>query len=258
MEPRSLLEENPTDIEAALLRAGRTDGPSQGATAHLLAMMQATAPGQMAGTGHAAPVEPAGLARWVKLGLLAVAVGGGAVLATHLARMSQNPPAIVPAVQEPAPAAPPVEAFVPEQAAKSPEVREGPTAAREEDRAMAARESQPRHRRPVGATRLRRATREASDMPVDHSLGNETRVLDRAREALDGHRPSEAMRVLEEYQRSFPEGRLRPESMILRLAVLVQAGRRGAADSLASQLLADEAYQTYAPRIRSLLGEAKP
>jgi hypothetical protein len=78
--------------------------------------------------------------------------------------------------------------------------------------------------------------------------------LDRAREALEAHRPAEVLRLLDEYRRRFPQGRLRPEAMVLRLAALVQAGRHAAADSLASQLLADEAYQTYAPRIRSLLG----
>jgi hypothetical protein len=81
--------------------------------------------------------------------------------------------------------------------------------------------------------------------------------LDRAREALDAHRPSEVLRLLDQYHRRFPQGRLRPEAMVLRLAALVQAGRHAAADSLASRLLGDEAYQTYASRIRSLLGEAK-
>ena len=105
--------------------------------------------------------------------------------------------------------------------------------------------------------RAREATHEAGDSPLDRSLGYETKALDRAREALEAHRPSEVLRLLDEYHRRFPQGRLRPEAMVLRLAALVQAGRHGAADSLASQLLADEAYQTYAPRIRSLLGEAK-
>jgi hypothetical protein len=45
--------------------------------------------------------------------------------------------------------------------------------------------------------------------------------------------------------------------MILRLAALSQAGRHEAADSLARQLLSDEAYASYAPRIQSLLREAK-
>jgi hypothetical protein len=76
--------------------------------------------------------------------------------------------------------------------------------------------------------------------------------------ALDDHRAGEALRMLDEYRRSFPQGRLRPESMILRLSALVQDGRRGAAESLARQLLSDATYEPYAARIQSLLREARP
>jgi hypothetical protein len=88
-------------------------------------------------------------------------------------------------------------------------------------------------------------------------LGDETRALDRAREALDARRPSQGLRLLDEYRRRFPQGRLRPEAMILRLAALLAAGRHQAADSRATQLLSDEAYLAYVPRIQSLLREAK-
>jgi len=66
------------------------------------------------------------------------------------------------------------------------------------------------------------------------------------------------LRLLDEFSRSFPQGRLRPEAVILRLAALLAAGRQQAADSLASQLLSDEAYVSYVPRIQSLLREVKP
>jgi hypothetical protein len=80
--------------------------------------------------------------------------------------------------------------------------------------------------------------------------------LDRAREALDAHRPAEVLRLLDGYRCKFPQGRLRPEAMILRLAALLAADRHQAADSLANQLLSDAAYEAYVPRIRSLLREA--
>ena len=78
-----------------------------------------------------------------------------------------------------------------------------------------------------------------------------------AQTALEANRPSEVLRLLDEYRRRFPQGRLRPEAVILRLAALLAAGRHQAADSLASQLLSDEAYEAYVPRIQSLLREAK-
>ena len=264
MEPRPLLEEDATEIERALLRAGRADGPRKEATARVLAAVQSlpSAPGLPAvprpghalasGLGEAGPaasVESAGLVRWVKIGLFAVAVGGAATVAYYLARPHGIVPSATPLIQETAPG----EAPAPGRASVPPEVRQGVATAHEEEPRLVAGEGNLQRRRASPSGRAH----EASDSPLDRSLGQETRALDRAREGLEAHRPSEVLRLLDEYHRRFPQGRLRPEAMVLRLAALVQAGRHGAADSLASQLLADEAYQTYAPRIRSLLGEAK-
>jgi hypothetical protein len=156
----------------------------------------------------------------------------------------------MPAIQETASG----EARTPGVASVAPEILDDRPTAREAEPRLDVGDSNPRRRRASSSGR----TREASDSPLDRSLGDETRALDRAREALEAHRSSEVLRLLDEYHHSFPQGRLRPEAMVLRLAALVQAGRHGAADSLARQLLADEAYQTYAPRIRSLLGDANP
>lgn len=270
MEPRPLLEEDATAIETALLRAGRADGPRKEAAAHLLAVMQALPPALdppvvprptasgPGGVGPAASGKPAGLVRWAKIGLCALAAGGAAIVTQYFARPHAVAPSAGPTLQKTAPAAPFGEAPAPVQASAIPVVREDPPAVREEDPRVAVGEATPRRRKVTPSGRAREAVPEASESPIDRSLGNETRALDRAREALDAQRPAEAIHRLDEYQRWFPQGRLRPEAMVLRLAALVQAGRRGAADVLANQLLADQAYQTYAPRIRSLLGEAKP
>jgi outer membrane protein assembly factor BamD (BamD/ComL family) len=83
----------------------------------------------------------------------------------------------------------------------------------------------------------------------------EISALDRARDSLEAHRFAEALRLLGEYHRQFPNGRMRPEATVLRLTALIKSGQHEAARSLANQLLADDAYQTYAPRIRSLVRE---
>ena len=166
--------------------------------------------------------------------------------------------ALAPVPTTPEPASVPVEVVEPGPAAAAPQIREDLAPAREEDRPLPAVEPRTRRQRAGAAARPREAVSEAGDSAIDRSLGNETRALDRAREALDAHRSAEALRVLDDYQRSYPRGRLRPESMVLRVAALIQAGKRGAAETLANQLMADEVFQTYAPRIRSLLGEAKP
>jgi hypothetical protein len=262
MEPRPLLEADATEIEKALLRAGRADVPRKEAAAHVLAVMQALPPalGQpvvprpvesgLGAAGSAASVKPAGLIRWVKIASIALVIGGAAAVSTYLARPHGIVPSAMPAIQETEPG----ENRTPGAASVAAEIREDRATARQEELRLVVGDSNPRRRRASSSGR----TREASDSPLDRSLGNETRALDRAREALDAHRSSEVLRLLDEYHHRFPQGRLRPEAMVLRVAALVQAGRHGAADSLARQLLADEAYQTYAPRIRSLLGEAKP
>jgi hypothetical protein len=251
MEPRPLLEEDPTEVELALLRAARGDGPRKEAAERALATIQgllptAGLPGPSDGgasgfpdVGAAAAVGHAGLVRWAKIVVVALGLGGAAAVTYQLTR----PRAVVPPAPPLVPQTMPVTA--PAEVPASPEIREDFAASREEERTWV--------RRTTSSSRAR----DESTRSLDRSLGQETRLLDRARQGLDAHRASDVLRLLDEHQRRFPHGRLRPEAMVLRVAALLQAGRIDAADSLASQLLADETYQTYAPRIRSLLREAR-
>jgi hypothetical protein len=245
MEPRPWPEAGATEIEKALLRAGRAEGPHKGADLRMLAMIQGSSP---------PIVKPVTLTRWVKVGLIAVVVGGAAVGTHQLARPHAAPRSdmsarsVVPQTMPPAAAS--AEARAPGKAPVPPEVSESLESAREAEPPPVPGEDNARGRRDLATSRTREA-------PRDHSLGDETKALDRAREALDARRPSEVLRRLDEYRRRFPQGRLRPEAMILRLAALLAADRHQAADSLASQLLSDEAYVPYVPRIQSLLREAK-
>ena len=242
MEPRPWPEDGATEIEKALLRAGRAEVPRKGADLRILAMLQGAS---------AATFKPVTLTRWVKVGLVAIVAGGAAVVASQLARPHAVPASDLSAraggVETVPRLAAPAEGVAPGKAALAPEVSERLQAARENEQPSA----------PDTGSRVggRRVTLAGSAR--DHSLGEETRALDHAREALDAHRSSQVLRLLDEYRRRFPHGRLRPEAMILRLAALVQAGGHEAADSLARQLLSDEAYASYVPRIQSLLREAK-
>lgn len=107
------------------------------------------------------------------------------------------------------------------------------------------------------ASRPREAVRESiqepAPTPPDHSLADETSALDRARASVEAHRFAEALRLLGEYHSRFPQGRMRPEATVLRLTALIESGQHEAARALADRLLNDDTYQTYAPRIRSLL-----
>ncbi|HEX7505168.1 MAG TPA: hypothetical protein VF550_00250 [Polyangia bacterium] len=244
MEPRPWLEGGATEIEKALLRAGRAEVPRKGADLRILAMIQGASP---------PTVKPVTFTRWVKVGLVAIVAGGAALVAPQLSRPHAVPASDLSAralgVQTVPLLAAPAEGGTPGKAALAPEVSE-------RLQVQAAREKEPPSV-PDEGSRVESRRAKPAGSARDHSLGEETKALDHAREALDEHRPSEVLRLLDEYRRRFPQGRLRPEAMILRLAALSQAGRHEAADSLARQLLSDEAYASYAPRIQSLLREAK-
>ena len=251
IEPRPWPEDGATEIEKALLRAGRAEGPGKGADLRILATIQGSSQGASLPT-----VKPVALTRWVKVGLIAVLAGGAAVIAHQLSRPHGVPSSAMLARSAVPETVPPVDTpavgRVLGKAPVSPEVSESPGAAREE-----VPPAVPDEGSRVGSRRALLGTAKPVGAARDDSLGKETKALDRAREALEAHRPSEVMRLLDEYRRRFPHGRLRPEAVILRLAALLAAGRHQAADSLASQLLADEAYEAYVPRIQSLLREAK-
>jgi hypothetical protein len=255
---RPLLQVDATEVEKVLLLAGRSDGPRKGAAAQLLAAIDAAPPAPSVPPAAPVSVERVALVRWAKIGLVTLGMGGAAAVAYHVGLPRRAVPSTMPprpVVSEPAPVAAPGEARAPGEAplpaAVSPEAGGGVATAREQQPELVAEKDEVRVRKAGRA-------REASASPLDRSLGEETRALDRAREALDAHRPSEVLRLLDDYHRTFPQGRLRPEAMVLRLAALVQAGKHDAADSLADQLLADRSYRAYAPRIRSLLGKARP
>jgi hypothetical protein len=252
MDPRRLLDEGATGIEKALLRAGREDGPRQEAAGRVLAAIQAAPLAQLppagvesaAGGAVAVSAKALTLATWAKISLVAAGLGGAAAVSHHHAKsraLSEIPAQVTKARPVLVPAEAPVPSTAEENLAR-------PSSAPLET--TDAREGRARVSRPA-----REPARAPSASPIDHSLGLETRGLDRAREALDGRRFAEALRLLGEYEAAFPQGRLRPEAMVLRLAALVHSGRHAAAGSLASRLLADDACKPYESRIRSLLRE---
>jgi hypothetical protein len=251
-EPRPWLEAGASEIEQALLRAGRDDGPRQGADLRILATIRESPP---------PTVKPGTFTRWAKVGFIVVVAGGAAVVTHQLSRPGAVPPSPPPAravIAEAMSVVAPAEAPEPGKTLFPPEIGEGLKPAGREAPPPVPRAGNAQGRRAIAAGRSRESTPRPNDTPLDLSLGEETRALDSAREALDAHRPAEVLRQLDEYRHRFPQGRLRPEAMILRLGALVQAGKQQAADSLASRLLSDPAYEPYVPRIQSWLREAKP
>jgi hypothetical protein len=184
-------------------------------------------------------------AHTIKMGTLAsiglVALAGLGALGTgalvHRMARERSMTAEAPAVHAPVFSERPTES-----AAEPPRAPEIPVPAVAPDPTTPLRGSAtvPRHREPNA---------------LDASLSAEIRVLDTARAAVDARNPTAAQRALDSYAQRFPQGHLKPEAAVLRLAVLVRRGNRQAAKSLAAQLLANESYNAYEARIRSLLRE---
>jgi hypothetical protein len=115
---------------------------------------------------------------------------------------------------------------------------------------------------PASKPRVRRAPRDASrtmpdaapeaspePAPVD-TLGEETRMLKRARVALAASRPNDALSILDAYQRKFPAGRLAPERAALHVIALCDAGRSGEGSKAADAFLAAHPGHALASRVR--------
>jgi len=245
MEPRRLLQQGATNAERTLLNSARADGPPAGAAQRMLAVLEGLGnPSPSAGGPMAA--HSLKLGALAKVGLVALvglgALGAGSLVHWMAGRQSvssETSGTRAPVVQE-SPVAGPAElpTFRDSFLVESPP----PGAASETSAAL----------RGAGT-----ATRHGQANAMEGSLGAEIRLLDIARAAVDGHNPAAAQRALDSYARRFPQGHLKPEATVLRLAVLVRRGNRPAARSLAAELLADESYKAYGCRIRSLLRETE-
>jgi hypothetical protein len=252
MEPRRLLEQGATGLELALLRSARADVPPEGAAERVAMALGGVTLGLGAthsqAAGHAqfgsslsggapAAAQAVKLGVLAKLGLVALvgvgAVGGGSIV--HFMNERGSGP-----TEMSGPRAPEAEhAPVPRGENLPGTLRELPAATRAEVTGQAQEsEDLPGRANPAG---------------VDESLRAEIRVLDLARAAVDARDPTAAQHALDGYARRFPQGHLRPEAAVLRLAVLVQQGNRPAARALGAKLLSSQSSKAYEQRIHSLL-----
>ena len=90
---------------------------------------------------------------------------------------------------------------------------------------------------------------EPAPAPVD-TLAEETRMLERTRQALHASRPGDALSILDECKRKFPAGRLAPERAALRAIALCDAGRSDEGSTAADAFLAAHSGHALASRVR--------
>jgi outer membrane protein assembly factor BamD (BamD/ComL family) len=85
----------------------------------------------------------------------------------------------------------------------------------------------------------------------------EIESLDRARRAEARGDFTTALAELDQYDRAFRQGRLRPEALLLRVKTLVGKGDSAGAKALGGRFLARYPQSPLAPRIQNLIGSAK-
>jgi TolA-binding protein len=225
-------DEQPPDVllERTLLALG-AGGAALGATA--------SASGAAAGTGASAGATGAkagivAAAKWLGLGAL-----GGALLSTaaYEVRDAWRVPAPVAAPQAPSPAREARAAPAPEGPVLSPGVNERSVepAQRAAGRALA----------PSAKVEPNRAL----------ELAAEVAALDAARQALANGDPRRALSLLDAYRDRFPEARLLPEALHVRMEALYQSGDRAGAARVAERLLAGFPQSPHAARARQIASE---
>jgi hypothetical protein len=248
METRPWIEEDATELEKALLGAGRAEEPAVGSAARLASAILKAQP----------PIAAASGLRWWLAGTAMASVAVGLVAALMMTRSggwagdgptllpraapSGTLPLANPSVTKPTVAAPAEASFsVPPSPGRPPTVDDAPR---------------------VSPRNLVQGPAREVPLPRDalapaQSLEEETLALDRVRDALKLGRATDALRQLDEFRQRFPRGRLRPESLVLRVAALRQSGNVDAADALGNQLLANPVYEAYSRKIRSSMSSGR-
>ncbi|HEX2875912.1 MAG TPA: hypothetical protein VHP33_31895 [Polyangiaceae bacterium] len=235
--PMRLMDEaGGDDLELSLLQLARSEGPSMDGRRKILAGIAAASAASLTSQqAQAASTAGKGLtaAKWGVLAVAAVAIPAAILLRggdDASAPLKPAPSALkAPATEvkaTPLPAAP-VEA-------------EGP--------APLALEDLPT------LPSVAPATGSAPSKQAQGSLADEVAQLQKAKLALKGGSPAQALAELATYAQRFPRPMLGAEATVLRIEALSQSGDKGRAKSLAEGFLAKNPNSPYAARLRSVTG----
>ena len=234
-EPTRLLASPESELERALLDAGRSYTASSSVRAKTLLALGLTGVATSTAPAAAAATGSLTKATLTKVALAVLVVGGAAVPAWRYLGPSEPSPGApgpvvssIPVVQAPPPAAAPVfsepavvETIEPQPAAAAPS---------------------------AGAARAE--PRPASAPP----LAAELAALDTARASLSHSDPVAALAALDGYARAFPRGRLKLEAEVLRIGALAKSGQTEAARKRAEAFLKHHPDSVLASRVRSYVG----
>jgi hypothetical protein len=237
-EPRRLVGGEATEFEQWLLSAAARERPSPEQRRR---MWQAVLLGQLGLATTSFSAAAGTLGQMVAIALVAGTLAGqgsspvvprahaGVVVTTTATALSLPPPT--------APRAPGVAAAVLEPAA---EVKSEP--------------------RPslLGEPRTGGSPRPNPELRTSGDLGEEIRLLDRARASMGAAAPDRALSTLDEYRKRFPRGSFQQEATVLRIEALALAGQRPAAAAGARRFIATHPSSPHLDRLRTIAGSAPP
>ena len=236
-DPTRLIEEAGGDpLESSLLQLARNEGPSTDGRRKILAAIAAASAASLA-TQPAQAASTAGkgmtVAKWGVLAVAAVAIPAAIML-----RGGDDSPTSLKAAPS-ALKAPATE--VKATPVRTPVEAEGP--------APLALEDLPTLPSVTPATGTAPSTKQAQG-----SLADEVAQLQKAKLALKGGSPAQALAELGTYAQRFPRPMLGAEATVLRIEALSQSGDGARAKTLAEGFLAKNPNSPYAARLRNLTG----
>jgi hypothetical protein len=234
MTERRLLDEGATEFEATLLKSAINETPSAELGARLLAPLGAGTAG--VGLGGAASGS---LVKWVGAGAGALLLGGIIYFAsTPRSHDSSMPREGLPADPHLAPVDP------------SPQLEDLPSLQMESP-------SEPSVEQKSSDTRTKATPTSPKAASVPDSLADEMRLLDRARSFLKLHKdPQSALTVLSEYEKKYPQGKLRPEATVLRVSALEASGSQQKATELKDEFLRAHPQSAHKKQLETREGQA--
>jgi hypothetical protein len=242
-DPERLLTDPSSGLPARLLRAGAAEGPPErslertlaalGAAATTLGTAGAAGALGAATTGKVASLTLLGLAKWAGVG---IASGVAVSVVAHAVE-----PAPAPILAR---ATPQVELVNPPRLpAPKPEVARVTTAPEPAPSVEAPRQA-------VAGPAPEARPSESAGAP----LAAEVAFVDRGRTAFQRGDAAAALTALQTYEREYPERRLLPEVLYLRMEALAASGDQAGARELARRVVRDFSKSPHATRARAVLG----
>jgi hypothetical protein len=228
------------EIELRLLRAGMRETPPSGTLQRTLAglglgasaIATASSAGALGATKAAASITALGLAKWASIGAVSgfMLTGAtyGAQYATRANRPTSNSVAVPTASALPAPTA---------------SIWAGEPFREDSSSAFV----------PPSPVPLRAPRPAPASADAEAPLAAEIAFVDRGREALQRGDTGAALTLLASYERAFPDLRLMPEVLYLRMQVHRRRGEAARAHALAERLVRDFPRSPHASSARAIL-----